>query len=140
MLINNTPPLLYDFTEVLSLGDGHCKAWVQVAGKALVEVDQEEGETSIIGIYPGGFWGLGATFEEAWPVFYENLKTILSDLAAEADGPECSRNVPRGFPSISRRTIGSLFGRTRPLSCHPVNTALPIPRSRSDTSKNSSGF
>lgn len=87
MLNSNSLPLLYDFTKALRLGDGQHEALVQVSGKALVEVDPDEGETSIIAVDPGGFWGLGTTFEEAWSEFYDNLKTILFDLAAEAEEP-----------------------------------------------------
>lgn len=82
-----TLPLLYDFTTPLPLKDSQYIALVQVAGKALVEEDPEEGETSIYAIEPGGFWGIGTVFEEAWSDFYRNLKVILNDLAAESESP-----------------------------------------------------
>ena len=80
-------PLLYDFTTLLPLKDEQHTALVQVAGKALVEEDSEEGETTIYAVDPGSFWGLGATFEDAWADFYKNLKVILEDLAAESESP-----------------------------------------------------
>ncbi len=81
-------PLLYDFNTPLLLKSGRHIALVQVSGKALVEPDSEAGETTIYGIDPGGFWGLGETFEDAWANFYDTLQSSLSDLAVEAEDPE----------------------------------------------------
>lgn len=91
MAITSTLPLLYEFTRTLRLGDGQYNVTVQVAGQALVEDDPEGNETSIMAVNPGGFWGLGSSFETAWPEFYANLKTILADLAAEAMSPAAFR-------------------------------------------------
>lgn len=83
----NTLPLLYDFTEAVLLADQKHVALIKVAGKALVEEDPSDRETSIMAINPGGFWGLGESFEEAWPKFYDTLKSIFSDLASSSDTP-----------------------------------------------------
>lgn len=78
-------PLLYSVTEAVIIENGYL-ALVRVSGQALIEKD--DGQTEILAINPGGFWGLGDSFQAAWSQFRETLKLVLVDLASEAADPE----------------------------------------------------
>jgi hypothetical protein len=78
-------PLLYSVTESVIIKNGYM-ALVRVSGQALIEED--DGETVILGIDPGGIWGEGGSFLEAWTQFSETLKLVLVDLATDSADPE----------------------------------------------------
>jgi hypothetical protein len=74
-------PLLFGFSDVVA-GSGY---WARVAIDGRVLLVQDEDGAWLYGVQPGGIAGHGATVQEAHQDFRAGYRSVLADLAEEAE-------------------------------------------------------
>lgn len=97
--MENRYPLLFGYRDLVQ-GQGFV-AGVETSGRALL-VEEGDGAVCLYGVEPGGLAGVGGSRDAAVTDFREHYRTILYDIAADAqDFEEFRAEVERFVSEIS---------------------------------------
>lgn len=98
MTPGRTFPLVFTFPDTI-VGEGFV-AYVEITGRALLT--EEDGETWLYGVQPGGVAGGGTNYTEACREFKNGYLSVLYDSAAESETFEAfSAQVREFFETVN---------------------------------------